>query len=235
MKVFTANQPLCLGGQIYMGNRYAQCDVLVHMTTAQFTKFGHQSRIELMDRQGKKFMFIIDLRDRSFKPLNQVMLMDHERTLDKLLKTVQSTYGKAPFYSEVRPLLEDFCNRVQHYPECSLSTFNTALMNRLYGVLLPGLGIAYDDDLLLERPEHPSAWVAAMGHAVKAQRYIGGGTAKGAYVRDEDFSTIEYVVQDFKMPTYERKGGVASSDGMVSILDPLCYLGVEGTRKLIGG
>lgn len=239
--VYTANQPLALGGQYYMWNRYAECQYLVHMTTAQFTKFGHQSRIELADKQGKPVMFVIDLLDRSFKPLNQVMLADPERTVTKLFKTLQALYGRAPQFKNVMNMLELAYSPilVADYagpPRISLSDFNCALTNTLVSIILPELVIAYDPQVLPERPEHPSVWVAEMGKCLECSTYIGGGTAKNAYVRPDDFDLrgIVYRTQDWKARPYPRTSSSGpASNPMLSIIDALMYCEVEQVRELI--
>ncbi len=91
-KMYTANQPLLLGGQIYMWNRYFQAKNLVHMMEAQFTKFGHQSRIELLNGQGQKQMFIVPLEDRNFRPLNDVYLQHPDKVGELFVKTLDALY-----------------------------------------------------------------------------------------------------------------------------------------------
>ena len=51
-EIYTANQPLCLGGQIYMFNRYNAVGAMVHMPDAQFTKGGHQAADGRVPPQG---------------------------------------------------------------------------------------------------------------------------------------------------------------------------------------
>lgn len=91
-KMYTANQPLLLGGQTYMWNRYFQAKNLVHMMEAQFTKFGHQSRIELLNGQGQKQMFIVPLEDRNFRPLNDVYLQHIDKVGETFVKTLDALY-----------------------------------------------------------------------------------------------------------------------------------------------
>ena len=68
-EIYTANQPLCLGGQIYMFNRYNAVGAMVHMPDAQFTKGGHQNRINLLTPDGKPQMVVFPLKDRYLKKI----------------------------------------------------------------------------------------------------------------------------------------------------------------------
>lgn len=238
--VYTANQPLCLGGQIYMWNRYVQCSDIVHMDTAQFTKFGHQSRIEVLDRKGTKILITIPLKDRSFKPLNEVLIDQPARTFDKVLQTLKMAYSRAPYFS---PLYVDLDWMLQQIVEqiedegkgYSLAEFNINVFELLSSLLGLTVGQHYTS-LMGERPEHPSEWVASMGVAINCKTYLGGGTAQKAYLRDEDFRSrgMVFVAQDYKMPSYARGKNAPNDNAMISILDPLFWLGPEGTRQLIG-
>ena len=92
---YTANQPL-LFPHIYMMNRFVSCKNLVIMEEAQFTKFGHQSRVELLDHHGNEVLLKVPLKDRSFKRLDEVRLHQPERLPKKFMATTKSLYGKLP-------------------------------------------------------------------------------------------------------------------------------------------
>ena len=89
--IYTANQPL-LFPSIYMMNRYVHCEALVVMEEAQFTKFGHQSRVEICSGQGKHYL-TVPLKDRDFKPLNKVLVDNPQMVATKMMKTLQGVYG----------------------------------------------------------------------------------------------------------------------------------------------
>lgn len=223
--MYTANQPLALGGQYYMWERYSRCTYIVDMASAQLTKKGHQSRIELMDKHGSPQMFVIDLKDRTYKPLNEVQLLDAQRTVSKLHKTLSALYAKTPYYLQVMDLIERaYPNTIEQ--GITLAEFNSRLLRELLKTLLPETTLLLDTDVLPVRPESPSAWMAQFGHVLECNQYLGGGIAKDHYVDDQDFTEVEYVVQDWIACPYKR--GLTYSDyAQVSILDPLMYCGTN--------
>jgi hypothetical protein len=226
---FTANQPLMLGGQIYMWNRYHQVSKVVHMPQAQFTKFGHQSRIQFCDKFGTPQWFIADLTDRNFKALDEIFLADPYRTLTKLSKTLLTAYGSLTDPSVRDGLLETF----DQYKKYSLGGLNIAMTEYLFGVIFPG----QDKGTIAknERPVSASEWVAEMGIAINCKTYLGGGTAQVAYLKESDFTSrgMSLTIQDYKMGPYPLARGNRQTNSSISIIDPLLRLGVDQTRYLI--
>lgn len=234
-RIYTANQPLLLPS-IYMMNRYFHSEVLVLMEEAQFTKFGHQSRVEIMTPNGKQYL-TVPLKDRSFKPINQVQLADGPRTVDTFKKTLQAAYGKYDAFKELRSSL--FAALDYAADKGNLADFNYWLMIWLWEVLDMKTQIMKSRDVLPQRPEHPSEWVAELGKAVICNVYLGGGTAQTAYIREEDFDKrgIALRPQKYKLPSYlsvkKQPLGDGATDGWVSILDPLLVHGVAFAKELI--
>lgn len=234
-KIYTANQPL-LFPSIYMMNRYFHSDVLVIMGEAQFTKFGHQSRVEIVTPQGKQYL-TVPLKNRSYKALNEVLLADPSRTVSTLKKTLQTVYGRYTGFQQHREYLWDILDLAANCT--TLCNFNNSLMLWLWDVLGMKADLLSSLSILPNRPEHPSEWVAELGAKCEADIYLGGATAQQAYIRDEDFKSrgITLRPQSFKMTPYKSvKGYMAGEnpgDGWISILDPLFVLGTDETIKLI--
>lgn len=237
-KWYTANQPLMLGGQVYMWARYFQAKNLVHMMEAQFTKFGHQSRIELLNSQGQKQMFIVPLEDRNFRPLNDVYLQHIDKVGELFVKTLDALYpvSKVKDANFRWGLVETFLKNSRY----SLGRLNVAVTDYIWGYLfcdMEGYATHISTKVLPVRPQDPSEWVAAMGDAINCTRYLGGGVAAQAYLQEQHFTDrqMRFESQDYKMPAYPVKKGVENSDAYVSILDPIFRLGKEATLELIGG
>lgn len=246
MKTYTANQPLALGGQAYMWNRYLNVDVLVHMTTAQLSKFGHQSRIELTRQDGSPQMFIIPLRNKSFKPIGEVELVNPPHTLDGLFKTLQSLYSHSMNYMLVMESLHKHLLPVVNREGVTLGEFNRATHDAVKEMLCPTnapFKDVVDIEVLPKRPEHPSEWVAELGVAVNCTEYIGGGTAQSAYIREEDFSSrgMTFKAQNYHMKPYPRKYGtvtkprVDQTNSMISVLDMLMCIPWDEAHDLLKG
>lgn len=232
LSTYTANQPLMLGGQIYMWNRYLQCQYVVHMMTAQFTKFGHQSRIDLRDAHGQDIRWVVPLKDRSFRPIQEVELVEAPHTLEtRLMKTLQAVYAKAPHFKQVRDLLCSAASESHTLGHLNLQVHKSiskylgcTAVDILDYQLLPG-----------GRPDHPSQWVADMGRAINCTTYIGGGTAKAAYIQEEHWNGLNYQEQAFILRPYKRtKTDTTPPNPQASIVDMLMYLQVEEVHDLLG-
>lgn len=238
IKKYTANQPLMLGGQIYMWARYFDAKNLIHMMEAQFTKFGHQSRIELLNGQGQKQMFIVPLEDRNFRPLNDVYVKDPQKVCENFAKTLRALYpaAKVKDIGFVEGLLKVF----QANSRYSLARLNVAVTDFIWQYLFCGMD-GYETHVstkvLPVRPQDPSEWVAAMGAAINCTEYLGGGVAAQAYLQDKHFADrgMSFRSQDYTMQPYPVKKGVENEDAYVSIIDPILRLGREATLELIGG
>lgn len=243
---YTANQPLMLGGQIYMWNRYYKAKNLVHMMEAQFSKFGHQSRIELCNTKGQKQMFIAPLEIRSFRPLNDVYLNNPEYTYDAFVKTINTLYGKKHVKDPdfVQGLFTAFHTNMFR----SLARLNVAVTDYIWNYLFsdfktpegnPLYRTYISTEILPVRLKSPSEWVAEMGYAINCKTYIGGHVAAAAYLKEEHFTKrgMYFYGQDYTMPEYPLNNTATNpamnSDAYVSIIDPILRLGKEATLNLI--
>lgn len=235
--IYTANQPLFFP-HIYMLNRYANVTALVHMNDAQFTKFGHQSRVELLDKHGKEVLLVVPLKDRNFKRLNEVEVADVEKTIRKIQQTLQMLYGRYDAYKALEPSLTEalcFLSQMATQGPITLASWNGVLFRWLKRSLNLKLE-EYDSPVIVpKRPENPSEWVAAMGAAINCKTYLGGKVAQEAYIREEDFSSrgMTFVAQNYKMKPYRRYAGAMSDRATVSVLDPLFIGGPDLVHELI--
>ena len=232
--VYTANQPLFFP-HIYMMNRYANVGNFVAMNNAQFTKFGHQSRVELLDKHGNERLVIIPLKNRSFKAINEVELDNPIKAITKFMKTLKTLYGSAPHFVDVFSFVEETMATAPVHEGVTLAEFNNRILHSLFMWLeLPVKW--YDSDVIVPvRSDAPSEWVAQMGAAINCTLYVGGGTAQNAYIKEEDFSSrgMSFVAQDFKLEGYTRFKGAVATRATVSILDPLFWVGKDATLDII--
>lgn len=232
--IYTANQTLFFP-HIYMLNRYANVEHYVSMNNAQFTKFGHQSRVELMDKHGQTQLLIVPLRNRSFALLNEVQVVDPMKVQKQILNTVQALYGSRDAYKALYPTFRDLVTSGPTHEGVTLSQMDNHLLKGLFSLL--ALKVQWHDSEVIvpERDEHPSVWVAQMGAAINCTEYLGGGTAALAYLREEDFKSrgMTFVSQNYKMAPYKRGKDQYNSRATVSCLDPLFIGGVSLLQDLI--
>lgn len=233
---YTANQPLffpCL----YMMDRFANVGHLVFMGEAQFTKFGHQARAEIETRQGRNYL-TLPLKNRSFRPLNEIEVDNPQKWADKFSKTLQSHYGKQEGYRELKDDIDQLLHTIVTVKKPPTAAF-VGKMATLFCMYSCGIfPEVYDSEALIgERPEDASEWVSAMGRAINCTEYLGGGSAMNNYIKPEVFTRdgIRLVSQSFEMTSpYPTVSGALNSDAWISTLDPLMVGGPSLVRELIG-
>lgn len=227
-RVYTANQPLYFPA-VYMVERFFRCHDVVIMEEAQFSKFGHQSRIDIAAKSGK-VQLVLPLENRSFRRLNEIYVHQPYRWWEKLEKTLQSVYGKYAAYKEYSPpiltalydLIGTQNGRVTQRDVGTLILFWTVSVLRLQCKLHLSMS------LVPQRPDDPNEWIIQLGRAVNCTTYIGGKVAAEEYMNLEQWKErgMSVVVQDYKMPPYQNAGGT-ETDGNVSFIDPL-FVGGPG-------
>lgn len=50
----------------------------------------------------------------SFRLINEISVVENKKNIDKLLKSISLAYGKAPFFSQVMPVIEDLITNNQN-------------------------------------------------------------------------------------------------------------------------
>lgn len=94
-------------------------DTFVLYDDVAFINRGWINRNNLLNN-GKAQLFTIPLKDASQnKLIREISIDTQQKWRDKLLKTIQQTYRKAPQYAAVYPLLEE----ILQFPEENISTY----------------------------------------------------------------------------------------------------------------
>ena len=78
-------------------------DHFIFYDDVNFIKRGWINRTNIINREGKQLLSISLSHSSQNKPINETKLAG---TPDKLLKTVEYTYKKAPFFDEVFPMVK---------------------------------------------------------------------------------------------------------------------------------
>lgn len=230
---YTANQPLCLGGQIYMWNRYWHVGHMVHMVDAQYMINGSHGKTDLLTPDGDRQRLIFPLKNRYMKTIGEIELNLPLKSLKKTISTFDVLYNRFEAYKELKSSFHGVL-RESLVEGRRLGDFNLKMFDWIVSVLKLSLQQHVSKDLIGEHPVDPSVWIAAMGCATSCKLYLGGGTAQKAYLQENDFAVhgMTFVPQNFVMAPY-RRGSLVASDATVSILDPLFVGGPELVRELI--
>ena len=77
---------------------------------------------------GKANLFAIPLKEASQnKLINEIFIVDEAKWKPKLLKTIEMSYKKAPFFKEIYPLVEEIVNR----GDSKISDYNYHTITRI--------------------------------------------------------------------------------------------------------
>jgi hypothetical protein len=157
--------------------------------------------------------------------ISEMQVNNETNWRDKLLKTIQANYGKAPYYKAVAPMLHELILN----PVDSLAEYNIVAIRTLSSVLGIDTGkLVLGNDLDAEGSA--TDLLISMTNKLGGSTYMCGGGA-GGYQEDEKFAAagIELVYQGFKHPVYQQCRAKEFVPGL-SIIDALMNCGIDGTR-----
>ena len=233
--IYTANQPQLLPA-CYMMNRYSMCDALILMDSAQYTVSGGQSSTLLADKNGNQQKFVIPLKNRSRSTIIDLEMVDTDRTVSDLLKTVQALYGKSKYYRDLKYSFEYSVIYAGLESGGLLHIFNLFILNWLLdNTLYRRPKVLSSESLIPHRGSlGASEYIAELGARIGASMYIGGSSVLGesGYIDLSDFNKrkIVYHAQNYKMDTYVKNG---VSKATTSALDALFRIGPSSVRDLL--
>jgi WbqC-like protein len=156
-----------------------------------------------------------------------MQINDREPWRAKTLRSLQMSYGRAPHYRDIGPIVTELIEQ----PTQDLSQFNLNAIRRIA------------DGLSLQTPFVLGSELAVAGQATEmlinlvkvtgGDAYLAGGGAAG-YQEDASFreAGVELVYQDFQHPVYPQVNTDEFKPGM-SIVDALMNLGFDGVRELL--
>lgn len=145
----------------------------------------------------------------------------------KALKTIESSYKKAPFFKEVFPLAELYFQ--QH--EVFMAKRNMGFIKHVMDLLDINTDIVYSSDLQCEASS--TALLVEIITKLKGTTYLCGDGANG-YQEDELFAQADINLEynNFQHPVYSQFNSTEFIPGL-SIMDALMNIGPAETKKLI--
>lgn len=109
----------------------ANADVFVVYDDVNYINRGWINRNNILVN-GQAWMFTMPLNKASQnKLINEIELNDDPKAKEKILRTIQTSYKKAPFYGEVYPLIE----KVFFNPQKNLALFLKDQFETVFGFL----------------------------------------------------------------------------------------------------
>lgn len=203
----------------------AAVDKYVVYDDVQYIKGGWINRNNLIICGQKKMFTIIQDGASPNKLINEISFKDNFKGF---LMTVKCNYSKAPFFSEVYPLIESICN----YPKKGLGDFIynsfVEICNFLDVKTELILSSSFKKDTTLKAEEKVMHICKLLG----ADTYINAIGGQELYSKEE-FKQNGIDLYFIKMDNVEYKQFSNKFIPNLSIIDVLMHNGKEGTKDLL--
>ena len=230
-KVVAIHQPNFLPWLGYF-DKLARADVFVVLDDVQFprtSKGTWMNRVKLLVGGEPRWATVPIVRSEgALREVREVRIDDSQPWREKLLRTIEHNYRRAPHFADVLPLVHELVNT----PTGSLADYNETNVRRLAGEL--GLDTSkLVRSSTIPTTRHGTDLMIELTKAVGGTTYLSGNYAAGAYQEEEKFpqAGVELRYQDFEHPTYPQP--VEPPVHGLSIVDALMNCGVAGTRELV--
>lgn len=214
--------------------KIAQADVFVFMDDVAYPKSGNSmgswtNRVKLLIQQQPTWVGCRVVREHGIQKIKDTLLDDKQPWREKIIKTIEYSYKKAPCFHEVMPWLRQMILR----QEDNLAAYNIANIEEVTARL--GLKAMFARQSDLKTTQKATDLLIEITQAVGGTAYLCGGGASG-YQEDDKFepAQIELIYQNFQHPVYFQQGNLSFFPGM-SIIDALMNRGFEQTRSLLMG
>jgi hypothetical protein len=212
-------------------DKWHRADVFVLLDDVQYPKTGGgwTNRCGILVN-GDKAWFTAPI-NRSFHGVKAICEIELSKEMiwrEKLMRKLEHAYSRAPHYSEIQAIIgADLLTGQSHLFQLNLSS-----IKRIGGALgLDQNKIILSSSINVEA--RATQRLRDIVQEVRGSAYLSGGGA-GGYQDEYVFSDagIDLVYQNFKAHEYQQIENDAFVPGL-SVLDALCFLGIEGTRKLL--
>jgi hypothetical protein len=211
-------------------NKIARADQFIIMDNAQFPKKGGTwaNRVRLaVNGQAAWATMPVVRAYHGLRRMNEMRIDESTPWREKLLKTIETNYKRAPFFASVFPSLSELINN----PTDDLTQYNLSAITSLAEALKLDVS-KFVIGSRLAAEGNATDLLISMVKATGGTAYLCGGGAEG-YQEDEKFADrgLQLIYQNFKHPTYQQSGAAGFIPGL-SIIDALMNCGFEQTRAL---
>lgn len=210
-------------------NKVLNSDVFVWLESVQYRKNYFQNRTRIKCSDSRLQWLTVPVHAPLGTPINRVLIAD-PRWRIKVEKTIEQSYGKAPYFAVIWPKLRFALSSAPPQLEALNSLTFTAVM-QLLGGKQPR--IVRDGELAV-MSQHPTGRLVEICQRLGATHYLAGKGSRN-YLRVEEFreKNIEVLSQHFDVTrvTYAQP-----SDSFVpglSVLDCLFNVGPAETQRLV--
>jgi len=212
-------------------DKIRRAEVFILLDEVQYQKSGGtwSNRAQLLISGAPAWVTVPIVRAyHGTRTMSEMEINDRSAWRDKLLRTIELNYRRAPYFSGIYPGLAELIKlqtgRLLEYNLHAIRSITTALG------LDPGRMVMGST---LSVNERSTDRLVELVRAVGGDSYLVGGGARG-YQQDRLFQEagLELVYQDFQHPTYSQQGTPNFVPGL-SVVDALMNCGFEGTADLL--
>lgn len=231
-KVIAIHQPNFFPWLGYF-NKIACADCFVLLDNAQFPKTGGSwiNRVNFLINKQPAWVTVPIVRNyHGLRLIKEMEINNNSDWRSKVLKTLQTNYGRHPFFSSVFPLLSELIE----YKCDLLVDYNVNAIKSLVKYLnLSPEKLIKESNMNMSMNQIATDRLIALTNALQGTAYLYGGGAE-AYQENDKFSvaSIKLVPQNFQHPVYKQFQVTQFVPGL-SVVDALMNCGFEETRNLI--
>lgn len=209
-----------------------QSDVMIILDDVQFSKQSWQQRNRLRTPQGLEYLSVsVKSAGRSHQLINEVELAN-EALVEKLLRTIQANYARAPFFREH---FSGLCAAMREGAFTGkLSELNISVIRWIMQTL--GIGLPLIRSSELESDGDRGEYVAALCEEVGAIRYLSPAGAEDYLLEDRaafDQRGIQVALHVYEHPEYRQC--FRPFEPYASVLDLLFNTGEQALAVLRSG
>ena len=225
--ILTANQPF-LFPYINYFQLIKIADVFMIADDFQYTPQAWINRNRIL-MNGKEFLFIINVIGGSQnKLINEVHIVDNQHY--KILKTIESCYRKAPFFTDVFPILEE----IFHYNDRNIAKFNGNSLMKISDYLHLGTKFIVSSEIEgLNRSLNSQERVINFCKVLKPDVYINLPSQSKILYHKEEFQKngIDFYFLKTKPIVYKQYSNTFIPN--LSMIDVLMFNSVEQTNEFL--
>lgn len=207
-----------------------KADLYIFYDDVQYDKRGWRNRNQIKTPRGKQWLTIpVFSRGAQTEniPINQIRIVWDKSWNEDHLRSLQHSYGKAPYFDRYLPLLKEFYQRRDEFLADFTIDFTVALARELGNTRTRFMR---SSDLVGITGQKTEGLVQIL-QRVGAKHYISGPSARD-YIENEQFAaagiTLEYM--EYNYPEYPQL--YPPFDPNVSILDLLLMTGTDATKYI---
>ena len=215
--IVTAHQPTFLP---YLGivRKIIDSDYLVLLDDVQYVRRGFVNRNKIFTRDGEKWITVPVVKaDRNAK-INEIRIDYSTNWNEKMLSTIKHTYGNAPYYDEVSPLMNDLLRT--HYD--LLVDLNIHTLKTLCKYLGIDTKMVCSSEYQLS--DDPTERLVDAVNVLGGSTYLSGKNGI-EYLDLSKFGSVHVEFQNYeckKYPQFNNRGGFAP---YMSVLDYVMNMG----------